>query len=490
MSAINGLKPASLWKHFENLTKIPRCSKHESQVLQHIIDFAKRHNLEYREDEVGNLLVKRPGSGGGERAPIVALQGHVDMVCEKNRDVELDFTFDGLTLKREGDYLMADGTTLGADNGIGVAAMMALLEAPGDALLPPLECLFTVDEETGLTGAFALASNMLDARIMLNTDTEEWGALYVGCAGGGDQTLHLPMKWDPILDNTVTCEVTVEGLLGGHSGVDIHEERANALKFLARLLYRLSNERLRYQLISLASGDKHNAIPREAIATIAISRAKIPMVLSLLNTWIGDLRAEYGSKEPGLNVRCEVIAQKATQALRKTHRDRLLSLLCSLHHGVVKYSHDIPGLVETSNSIASIKAVDDEYQIVTSTRSSVSAALDAHRDAIGLIAAANSAKAERHPAYPGWQPDLDSEVLKLTKEVYKELHGEYPEVKAIHAGLECGIIGEKFPGMDTISLGPTIQYPHSPGERVEISTVELFWNLLRAVLDKYAAQKA
>ena len=489
-SVIDGLKPQKLWEHFEALTRIPHGSKNEAQILDSLKTFARQRNLEFREDAAGNLVILRPGSGGGEKAPPVVLQGHVDMVCEKNRDSDHDFEKDPLTLKIEEDYMLADGTTLGADNGIGLAAALAVLESPADMTLPPLECLFTVDEETGLTGAFALDSQMLEGRVLINLDTEEWGSLYVGCAGGGDSTLRLPVKRDPVEEAFQPWELVVEGLLGGHSGVDIHEERANAVKLLARLLYKLSQQRLRFQLADLAGGDKHNAIPREARATLLFSKRKLGLIQEHITAWEADLRAEFGTREPGLKVILRSLDGKFDSALRVTHRDRLLALIQSLPHGVIKMSHDIPGLVETSNNVASVRSQGDEFLISCSTRSSVAPALESQRERIAIMAQVCHATAEQGESYPGWQPNLASPVLKLIKRVYKNLHGSEPEAAAIHAGLECGIILEKFPGMDAISMGPTIQYPHSPGERVQISTVSKFYDLLLAVLAELARQKA
>jgi len=488
-SIIDGLEPRKLWEHFETLTKIPRCSKHEGQILEYLKIFAGDRKLEYREDKAGNIVIVRPGSGGGEQAPPVVLQGHVDMVCEKNRDSDHDFSKDPLTLRIEDDYLLADGTTLGADNGIGLAAAMALLESPADLPLPPLECLFTVDEETGLTGAFELDSTLLKGLTLLNLDTEEWGSLYVGCAGGGDSTLRLPVKRDPAENAFTSWELTMEGLLGGHSGVDIHEERANAVKLLARLLYKLSRERLRFQLVEINGGDKHNAIPREARATLLFSKRKLALIRELLNGWEVDLKAEYGSREPDLKITLKPIDTVYDEALRITHRDRLIALIQALPHGVIRKCTDIPDLVETSNNVASVKAVGDEYQISCSTRSSVAPALESQRERIAVMANMCHATTEQGESYPGWQPDLDSKILKFTKQVYLNLHGREPEVAAIHAGLECGIISEKFPGMDAISLGPTIKYPHSPGECVQISTVGKFYDLLMALLAELSKVK-
>ena len=479
-SAVAGLEPAALWVNFEALSRIPRPSKQEEQVLAWLKAFADARGLKWQQDETGNLIVRRPGSGDGESAPTVVIQSHVDMVCEKNSDVEHDFSRDPIRLLRDGDWLTADGTTLGADNGIGVATALALLEMGGDARLPPLECLFTVDEETGLTGAFALDGALLQGRTLLNLDTEEWGAICIGCAGGGDSELALPVAREASPGDFLSFQLSVEGLMGGHSGVNIHEYRANAIVLLASLLEPLAT--IGARLVSVRGGDKTNAIPREAFATLLLPPAAMADAQIAVGARTAALQAEFGTLETALRVTLAGLDAAPAECLSAGAQTSLLGLLRALPHGVLKYSHAIPGLVETSNNLASVAPDGGHYRIVCSSRSSIMEALEDVRDRIATIAALCGATVTRSSSYPGWQPDPTSPVLKRLKRIYAEQLGEAPEVGAIHAGLECGVIGERAPGMDMVSFGPTITGAHSPDERVEIPTVAKFWNLLLALL--------
>ena len=479
-SAVAGLEPAALWNNFAALSRIPRPSKQEEQVLAWLKEFADTRSLEWQQDEVGNIVVRRPGSGGGESAPVVVIQSHVDMVCEKNSDVEHDFGRDPIRLLRDGDWLTADGTTLGADNGIGVATALALLEMRSDAQLPPLECLFTVDEETGLTGAFALDGALLQGRTLLNLDTEEWGAICIGCAGGGDSELALPVAREASPGDFLSFQLSVEGLMGGHSGVNIHEYRANAIVLLASLLEPLAT--IGARLVSVRGGDKTNAIPREAFATLLLPPAAMADAQIAVGARTAALQAEFGTLETALRVTLAGLDAAPAECLSAGAQTSLLGLLRALPHGVLKYSHAIPGLVETSNNLASVAPDGGHYRIVCSSRSSIMEALEDVRDRIATIAALCGATATRSSSYPGWQPNPASAVLKRLKRIYAEQLGEEPEVGAIHAGLECGVIGERAPGMDMVSFGPTITGAHSPDERVEIPTVAKFWNLLLALL--------
>ncbi len=479
-SAIAGLEPTALWVNFEALSRIPRPSKQEEQVLAWLKAFADARGLKWQQDETGNIIVRRPGSGDGESAPTVVIQSHVDMVCEKNSDVEHDFGRDPIRLLRDGDWLTADGTTLGADNGIGVATALALLEMRSDARLPPLECLFTVDEETGLTGAFALDGALLQGRTLLNLDTEEWGAICIGCAGGGDSELALPVAREASPGDFLSFQLSVEGLMGGHSGVNIHEYRANAIVLLASLLEPLAT--IGARLVSVRGGDKTNAIPREAFATLLLPPAAMADAQIAVGARTAALQAEFGTLETALRVTLAGLDAAPAECLSAGAQTSLLGLLRALPHGVLKYSHAIPGLVETSNNLASVAPDGGHYRIVCSSRSSIMEALEDVRDRIATIAALCGATVTRSSSYPGWQPDPTSPVLKRLKRIYAEQLGEAPEVGAIHAGLECGVIGERAPGMDMVSFGPTITGAHSPDERVEIPTVAKFWNLLLALL--------
>ncbi len=482
-SVVDGLKPEIIWKHFETLTKIPRPSKHEGKILDYLRKFATERNLKMREDETGNIVVLRPGSGGGEKASTVIIQSHVDMVCEKNRDSTHDFMNDSLNLYIENGWLKAKGTTLGADNGIGVAAAMALLDMPENSTLPPLECLFTVDEETGLTGAFALNGEILKGRTMLNLDTEDWGEICIGCAGGGDSSIHLPVDYQNATSDYLSFQLSVEGLKGGHSGVDIHEERGNAIVFIATIIDNILKN-TKSSLASINGGDKHNAIPREAFANILIHPESVSDAQNSVSNKTKALTKEFGSIEPNINVKFTGSEEVPEKCFTEKCQTNLIGLLRTLPHGVLKYSHDVEGLVETSNNLASIKMQNGEIIIVCSTRSSISEALESQRERIKIMSKAFGATTEQDEAYPGWAPNVSSPVLETTTKIYTELLGKEPHICAIHAGLECGVIGEKVEGMDMVSFGPTIKGPHSPDERVEIASVDKFWDLLLKILQE------
>jgi dipeptidase D len=480
-SPFDGLKPEFLFKHFEALTRIPRCSKNETQVAAHVLELAKRKGLEAEQDAHGSVVIRVPASTGKEGAATVVLQGHLDMVGEKDSSSPHDFAKDPIPVVRDGDYLTADGTTLGADNGVGVAAGLALMDDTS-AVHGPLELLFTIDEETGLTGASGLEPGFVKGKILLNLDSEEEGALYVGCAGGADTAISLPMKRQAGAGQAF--EIKVSGLKGGHSGLDINLGRGNAIKVLAVYLDRL-RAKSSFALSAFDAGDKHNAIPREARAVILVSDAG-KAAGDLASELTKELQACYGKTDPGLTI--ELASDSSTaEALNAQSRDTLIDLVLALPHGVVAMSQDVPGLVETSTSLAVVKLGDGSLEITESSRSSVMPALSVVQ--AGLFALARLAGAEPRSVggYPGWQPNMDSAILARARAVHEKVTGRAPEVKAIHAGLECGIIGEKFGGMDMLSFGPQIEWPHSPSERVKIDSVERFYEFLKALLQDIAA---
>jgi dipeptidase D len=479
-SAIAGLEPQPLWRSFAELSRIPRGSKNEEAVASFVMAAAERLGLAASRDAAGNVIVKVPATPGRENSRTVCLQGHLDMVCEKNRDTAHDFTKDPIQLIRDGNILKATGTTLGADNGIGVAAGMALMEERG-VEHGPLELLFTIDEETGLTGASNLSAESLAARTMLNLDSEEEGSLYVGCAGGKDTTAIFPIELEPAPAGSATVELTVKGLKGGHSGLDIDKGRGNAIKILDRLLFRLAE--LGGRLSSLQGGSKRNAIPREAGAVVVVPKAKLPEVEAAVKALEAEVQGELRTTDAGVAIEC-VVLKKKVKVLKKAQQKKLLLCLAALPHGVIRMSADLPGLVETSTNVAVVETRKKEIFVATSQRSSVATEKDDIVATVRACFALAGAEVTSSDGYPGWKPNMDSQVLKLARAAFPAVYGRDPAVKAIHAGLECGIIGEKIPGIDMISFGPTIEGAHSPDERVHTDTVERFWKYLCELLKR------
>jgi dipeptidase D len=477
MTRIIDLEPTQLWKHFDALRQIPRCSKNEKAAGEYIKEFAKNGGYHYQQDEAGNIVVQVPATQGHDNKPGIVLQGHLDMVCEKNSDKSFDFEKDAIQAQIDGDWVTADGTTLGADNGIGLAASLAVAE-DNTAIHGPLELLFTTDEETGLNGANALKSDFLKGRILINLDSEEEGTFFIGCAGGGDSQIKLSVRRSP--SSHQAFRIVLKGLRGGHSGIDIHTGRGNAIQLLARMLLELD---IKYQLVSLEGGSKHNAIPREAFAVMHCDQDDL--LKSGLNERFEQIKFEYKAVEKEM-----VLSIKATQPamnpMQKPDQDRFLNLLVGLPHGVIAMSQEIPGLVETSNNLAIAKNAEAELMIYTSSRSSILSALEATRKKIQAIADLAGADTEHLQGYPAWTPNLNSSILKTMKTIHKHVTGKEAKVEAIHAGLECGIIGEKFDGMDMISFGPDLRNPHSPDERVHIASVGRFYNLLKETLNAFA----
>lgn len=480
MSVIKNLEPMRLWNHFYEISKIPRCSKNEEKIRKYILNFAKNQGLQSKTDKPGNVVILKPASPEMEKKPVVILQSHMDMVCEKNNDVDHDFKKDPIKLKIKGDVLTAVGTTLGADNGIGIATSLAILE---DTSLKhgPIEALFTVDEETGLTGAFALEKDMVTGKIMLNVDSEEFGILTVGCAGGGDSHLTLPVKQQKISGDFSNILIKISGLRGGHSGIDIHEQRGNAIKILARLLWKTSQNH-EFFISDIKGGDKHNAIPRESYAKVTIITKNKDKFITDLRTEEKEIFEEIKPIDPNFSMKIEDIEQ-SDSVLEKKSQEKVLNLLHGLPHGIDKMSYDIPDLVETSTNLATVSFNGNNVLISLSSRSSIASALQNLRNRINAIASLSGAEVVEKTSYPGWKPNLKSNLLALSKKTFKEMHGKEPIVEAIHAGLECGIIGEKFPGMDMISIGPTIKYPHSPEEQVNIDSVDKYYKYVLKILE-------
>jgi dipeptidase D len=478
-NAIEGLKPALLWKYFAEISRIPRCSKHEEKIRKYVLDVAKRLNLPARTDAVGNVVVKKPASPGKERVKRICLQGHMDMVCEKNKDKKHDFSKDPLTLVREGNMLTADGTTLGADNGIAVATNLAIMEDKS-LVHGPLEFLFTIDEETGLTGAAGLPADFLESRTMINLDSEEEGALYVGCSGGRDTKGTWKVAFEPAARGAIEARLAVTGLKGGHSGLEIDKGRGNAIKILARAL--LALEKLGARVESIEGGNKHNAIPREAEATVFVPAKVWDEAAAVVAAFADAARAEVATVDPALTVTLDRLDSKKGRVMKKAQQSKLLRAISALPHGVMKMSADIPGLVETSTNVAVVVTERGTVRVVTSQRSSVASEIDEIAHTVKSVFELAGATVEQGDGYPGWKPNMGSPILKLAKRTYEELYGKEPEVKAIHAGLECGIIGERVGGMDMLSFGPTMEGVHSPDERLHIDTVDRFWKFVLAIL--------
>jgi len=489
------LAPKGIWEQFDALRKIPRASKKEERVREHVRGLFAGRAWEIAGDATGNTVVRVPGTKGFERAPITILQSHLDMVTENNSDVKFDWDRDPIDVWIDGDWVRARGTTLGADNGIGVAAAIASALDPS-VVHGPLELLFTVDEETGLTGAMGLDPKILAGRRLINLDSEEDGVLYVGCAGGCNTTIALRGEMVAPPAGAAGARVAITGLTGGHSGGDIHENRANAIKVLARLLARAAGAPaepggaagadLGVEIASLAGGNKHNAIPREADAVVAVASARLGDLRALAAAEQSRALPEFATSDPKLSISVEP-ADAPRAVFARSDRDRVVALLVALPNGVLSMSRDIKGLVETSNNLATVRAGAGVAETLTSSRSSVMPALRATLDQVASIARLAGAESAKESAgYPGWQPNMASPLLAICKRVQKTLTGSEPQVAAIHAGLETGLIGEKIPGIDMISYGPDIRGPHSPDERVKISSVARFWEYHKAVLAELA----
>jgi dipeptidase D len=486
-SPLVDLEPKLLWQHFDGIRQIPRPSKHEEKISAHVEAWASEKGYELRKDDAGSLVIKVPASDGHETADTVVLQGHLDMVCEKNADVEHDFMTQGIEVEVDGDWVRAKGTTLGADNGIGLAAAMALADDP-DVTHGPLEILATVDEETGLTGAKMLDASMLDGKILLNLDTEEDGAVYIGCAGGADTDAFLKTSRRRGALGSVPVKLAVRGLRGGHSGLNIIENRGNAIKLATRVLQAALYAGIDIDVVSIDGGSKHNAIPRECFAVCRLDEGAVDDFRKIADDCAADFREEFGATDPDLDVAIENMNddEAIRQVLNVHARDRLLRLLDSLPHGVLSMSREVPGLVETSTNLAVVETQEDGLKIVASHRSSVMPALFAVRRSVTSCFRQAGAAVSYDEHYPGWKPNPDSAIVGRTVEVYERLFGAKPEVKAIHAGLECGLLLEKVPGMDAVSIGPQIEGAHSPDECVQISSVAKFYKHVAALLEDLA----
>ena len=473
------LKPAVVFRYFEEVCGVPRPSKKEEKIRAYLLEFARKHDLSVKTDEAGNVLIAKPATPGMEGRKAVILQSHMDMVCEKNKDTQHDFDTDPIETYIDREWLRAKGTTLGADNGIGIAAELAVL-ASDDVEHGPLQCLFTVDEETGLTGAFALKEGFMEGDILINLDSEDEGELFIGCAGGAGTTAVFPCTMTAAPEGYFFFRVAVKGLTGGHSGDDINKGRANANKLLNRYLVQLMRK-YDLRLCEIDGGNLHNAIPREAHAVCAVPMACKEAVRVDLNVYLAEVENEYAVTEPNLQMELESEAPRA-EVMDAREMKRFLLSLYAVHNGVYAMSQDIPGLVETSSNLASVKQADGSIKVVTSQRSSILSSRVDMSQIVGAAFELGGATVETGDGYPGWKPNPSSEILQVAVESYKRLFGTEPKVKAIHAGLECGLFLEKYPSLDMVSFGPTLRGVHSPDERMLIPTVDKFWRHLLDVL--------
>lgn len=475
-------EPHKVWQYFYEITQIPRPSKNEDKIIAYLENFAKSKNLEYKKDRVNNIVIRKPASKGGENKPMVALQCHVDMVCEKNNDVDKDFLKDPIEPYIDGEWVKAKGTTLGADDGIGVAMQLAILDSDIEGI-GPIECLFTVDEETGLTGANGLEKDMIRSKYLINLDSEDEGQIFIGCAGGKNTLGFLPIKYQSGQEKN-SVEVFVSGLQGGHSGDDIEKKRGNAIKLLTRIVYDLLNSDETIQLVNIEGGNLHNAIPREATAVLCYDNEDdYNKIKNIVEDYQNIFKTELKISDPGVKI---TITKKdiTNKWLDREMAFRLIRLLYVLPHGVFAWSQDIPDFVETSTNLASIKKQDEHYIITTSQRSSLESAKENICNKVKSAFELAQANVEVNDGYPGWTPNPESYLLKLVAEETEKVLNKKPVIRAIHAGLECGLFSEKFPGLEMVSIGPEMKGVHSPDERLLIPSVKSTFDILINVLKK------
>jgi dipeptidase D len=478
-TTLSHLDPNLLWQYFQDLCNIPRPSKHEELAIKYVKDFAVKHGLYHEVDSVGNVMIRKPATRGMETRQGIVLQAHLDMVPQKNEGTVHDFMKDPIKTRIVGDWVVTEGTTLGADNGIGVAAALAVLSSR-DIEHGPVEALLTIDEETGMTGAFNLKPGMLEGTILLNLDSEDEGEIYIGCAGGINATATIKGAEEPVPEGYSAWKISLRGLKGGHSGMDINLGRGNANKILNRLLWNLSRD-LGLRVSSLTGGSLRNAIPREAFATVIVPLATEPDFLVAIEDFEKLLKSELTQVEPDLDLSA-LKSDLPSKVMEKNFQDKVLNAIYATPNGVIRNISDIPEVVETSTNLATVKIANGTAEIMCLLRSSVDTAKTDLAQSIEAVYELAGGSVVLDGSYPGWKPNVDSPILKVMKDVYAHLYNKNPEVKVVHAGLECGIIGNAYPSMDMVSFGPTIRHPHSPDEKVCISTVKTFWDYLLEVL--------
>jgi len=485
VSELSQLSPQPLWDIFAKICSIPHPSYHEEALAEHIVSWAKEQGFWCERDAVGNILIRKPATAGLENRKPVALQAHLDMVPQKNNDTVHDFTTDPIQPYVDGEWVKARGTTLGADNGIGMASALAVL-ADKTVEHGPLEVLLTMTEESGMDGAFGLQANWLQAEILVNTDSEEEGEVYMGCAGGVDFITTLPVEREAVPADYETLRLTLKGLKGGHSGCDIHVGLGNANKLLARFLAAHARD-LDLRLIEFTGGTLRNAIPREAFATLAVPAAKVDALKSAAMAYLTTLQNELSDKDKNVNLQTEPLAHNG-QALTANSRDRFIALLNSTPNGVIRNSDVVKGVVETSLNVGVVSINDQQADIICLIRSLIDSGKEYVVETLTSLAELAGAHGAAKGGYPGWQPDASSPVMALVRETYQSLFGKTPNIQVIHAGLECGLFKKPYPNMDMVSIGPTITGPHSPDEQVHIASVGLYWQLLTALLKAIPAK--
>lgn len=482
MDQITDLRPGEVWAYFNEILTIPRTSRKEGKIIGYLESFARSHGLGSRKDPAGNLLISKPATPGMEDRAGIVLQSHVDMVGEKHADSGHNFDTDPIRAYLEDGWVKARGTTLGADDGIGIAASLAVLSS-GSLVHGPLECLFTVDEESGMTGALGLQPGFFKGSVLLNLDSEDEGEIFIGCAGGIDTVGILKIRKKRINRNWTALRVRIGGLQGGHSGDEIHKGLGNSIKLLNRFLWN-ADQRFRIRIAGITGGKARNAIPREAEAVIAIPPRTGELIRVYFDSFVEILKKEFRMVEPGLIMELEK-AELPEFVISRKQQKRFLNALYACPHGVISMSQEIPGLVETSTNLASVRCTgEDQLEIVTSQRSSVESSKRDIADRMSALFRLLGAEVRHSDGYPAWKPDMDSVILALARDAYRELFGTDPEVKAIHAGLECGLFLQKYPDLDMISFGPTIKGAHSPEERLRIETVERFYDFLVKILER------
>tara|TARA_B100002049_G_scaffold46093_2_gene32208 strand:+ start:4682 stop:6142 length:1461 start_codon:yes stop_codon:yes gene_type:complete len=476
---IRDLQPKALWHNFADLNAVPRASKKEDRVIEFIKNFGENLGLDTQVDETGNVVIRKPATTGLEDRKTIVLQSHLDMVHQKNNDTKFDFDTQGIKMYVDGDWVKAEGTTLGADNGLGVATIMAILQSD-DIQHPAIEALFTIDEETGMTGAKGLSPELLDGDILLNLDTEEDDEIGIGCAGGIDITALREYEEENIPDNSVGYKIVVKGLQGGHSGMDIIKGLANANKLMARLLYTAYRD-FGLRVSELQGGGLRNAIPRESEAFVVVDKEDTNFFVQQMLMWIDEIKKEYASLEPNMDIGISE-AEINGKLMKVEDQMEIIKAIASAHNGVYRMSPEIEGLVEASNNIANVVVANGKAKIKCLTRSSVESTRSDLAHSLQASFELAKFKVKQSGEYPGWAPNPASEILKVLDEIYQKQHGEKAHIAACHAGLECGIIGNHYPDMDMISFGPTIKGAHSPDERASISSTQKFWDFTLEIL--------